>query len=76
MTSRLRVLDVVALLVDDHEHNLVRGQVGTIVERLGDDVFEVEFVDDAGIVYGLAALPAQALLPLRYRGARLGNTAR
>ncbi len=41
MTAKF--LDVVALTVDLPEHNLYRGQVGTVVEILADGgVFEVE----------------------------------
>lgn len=37
--------DVVALIDDVPEKGLQRGQVGTIVEMLAPDVFEVEFSD-------------------------------
>jgi len=40
-----KILDVVALLQDLPEKKLVRGQVGTVVEHLDDNLFEVEFVD-------------------------------
>ena len=44
-----QLLDVVALTVDLPEYNLLRGQVGTIVELLADDAaFEVEFSDSNG----------------------------
>jgi len=48
----------------------VRGQVGTVVERLTDDVFEVEFVDDDGQTYAEIALPAEQLLVLHHRRIR------
>lgn len=50
MTSRpaIAVLDVVSLLVDVPEHDLARGTLGTVVEVLGDEFFEVEFSDDSG----------------------------
>ncbi len=51
------VLDVVALLTDVPQHGLVRGQVGTIVEILSSDVFEVEFSDDEGRPYAELAVP-------------------
>ena len=66
MTSPPKVFDVVALLVDHHEHGLVRGQVGTVVEHLGDNVFEVEFSDDEGRTYALAPLASQSLLRLHH----------
>jgi hypothetical protein len=62
----ISALDVVALLVDAPEHDLVRGQVGTVVEELDDDAFEVEFSDGEGRTYGLAALPAGSLLVLHH----------
>ncbi len=44
MTAKL--LDVVALVVDLPQYNLMRGQVGTIVEMLANGAaFEVEFSD-------------------------------
>lgn len=40
----IKLLDVVALIVDSPEDNLWRGQVGTVVEVLaGGEAFEVEF---------------------------------
>jgi Domain of unknown function (DUF4926) len=63
----INVLDVVALLVDMPEHGLVRGQVGTVVERLDDSAFEVEFSDDDGRAYAELALGADALLVLHHR---------
>jgi hypothetical protein len=58
--AAINVLDVVALLLNMPEHGLVRGQVGTVVERLDDDVFEVEFSDDEGRTYAELALNADA----------------
>ena len=68
--TQIAVLDVVALLADAPEQGLVRGQVGTVVERLADDVFEVEFSDDDGRTYAELALNAQVLLPLHHRPIR------
>ena len=47
----LELLSVVALLEDSKDHKLLRGQVGTIVERLAPGVYEVEFSDDEGRTY-------------------------
>jgi hypothetical protein len=63
----IRLLDVVAVIVDLPEHGLVRGHVGTVVEPLGDDVFDVEFSDDDGRAYAIAALRADQLIPLYHR---------
>ena len=47
--SAIKLLDVVALTQDVPEHNLKRGDVGTVVEILSNgEAFEVEFSDDNG----------------------------
>jgi hypothetical protein len=66
MKEPLQLLDVVAVLEDHPEAGLVAGQVGTIVERLGEDVFEVEFSNEEGRTYAELALPARELIALRY----------
>ena len=63
-------LDVVALLTDIPEQGLVRGQVGTVVEQLTDNVFEVEFIDDEGQTYAELALRDSELLVLHHRRVR------
>jgi hypothetical protein len=65
--AAINVLDVVALLVDMPERGLVRGQVGTVVERLDEGVFEVEFSDDEGRTYAELALHELDLLVLHHR---------
>ena len=67
MNDEIRILDVVALTEDWPEQNLVRGQVGTVVEVLAPDVFEVEFCDDEGRTYASVALRRDKLMALRYR---------
>jgi len=67
MDQTLKLLDVVALTEDIPEKNLVRGQVGTVVEELAPGVYEVEFSDsNTGQTYAMLALRAEQLLPLRY----------
>ncbi len=39
---------------------------GTLVEKLSDDVFEVEFSDDNGIVYAQITVHANQLLHLHH----------
>ena len=65
----MRLLDVVALTADVPETGLVRGQVGTVVERLNPGIFEIEFCDDEGRTYAQAAVPAERLIVLRYEPA-------
>jgi hypothetical protein len=51
---------------DMPEVGLVRGQVGTVVEALAPEVFEVEFSDDNGRTYASIALKSKDLLRLRH----------
>jgi Domain of unknown function (DUF4926) len=62
----LELLSVVALLEDSKDHKLLRGQVGTIIERLAPGVYEVEFSDDEGRTYASLSLRADQLLPLHH----------
>lgn len=65
--SQIETLSIVALLDDLPEKGLVRGQVGTVVEHLSPGVFEVEFCDDAGRTYAMAALKAAQLIRLHHQ---------
>lgn len=56
----------VILDVDLPDKGLQRGQVGTIVEVLGDGVYEVEFADLNGETYAMLSLRAEQLLLLHY----------
>ena len=67
MTYFIKLLDVVALTEDMPQFGLLRGQVGTVVENLGPETFEVEFADDIGRPYALAPLNGAQLIVLRYR---------
>jgi len=62
----LELLSVVALMRDLPEAGLARGQVGTIVEVFGPEVFEVEFSDDSGRTYASLALRSNDLLRLHH----------
>jgi hypothetical protein len=63
----IELLDVVALTEDLPERALLRGQVGTVVESLAPQVYEVEFCDDEGRAYASLALRADQLMVLHYR---------
>ena len=62
----LDLLSVIALLEDLPASGLKRGQVGTIVELLAPDVYEVEFSDDAGQTYASVAVRREHQIQLRY----------
>lgn len=69
MNAQIRVSDVVALTEDIPDRGLLRGQVGTVVESLGPDVFEVEFADNDGRTYAMLPLKSSQLLVLHYQPA-------
>lgn len=69
MSRAIKLLDAVALLGDLPEARLRRGQVGTVVEELSPDVYEVEFSDDGGSTYASLAVTAAQLLPLVFEPA-------
>ncbi len=72
MNSAIDILDVVALTEDLPERGLYRGQVGTVVEALAPDAFEVEFSGEDGRAYASLALNANQLLVLHYEPAKAG----
>ena len=65
---KTRLLDTVALLEDIPSRKLKRGEVGTVVEILAPDVYEVEFCDDEGQTYAELALKGSQLIALHNRG--------
>jgi hypothetical protein len=67
MTSPIQLLDVVALTEDLPQRGLARGQVGTVVEALAPEVFEVEFCDNDGRTYASLALRTDQLMVLHYQ---------
>lgn len=67
--TMIQLLDVVALTQNLPDSGLARGQVGTVVEELAPGVFEVEFSDNEGRTYAMAALKAEQLMVLHYEPA-------
>ena len=65
--DEIKLLDVVALTENLQSEGLRRGEVGTVVEKWNDDVFEIEFSDDTGKAYAFAAVPAEKLMKLYFR---------
>ena len=69
MATHIDLLDTVALTEDVTELGLTSGEVGAVVEILGDgEAFEVEFCDAEGRTYGLHTLRSQQLVVLHNRG--------
>jgi len=64
--NMIEELDVVALLKPIPAAGLVAGQVGTVVLKLDDQTVEVEFSDEMGKTFALAALPVGVLIALHY----------
>ena len=61
---KMKLLDTVALLEDLPKRKLKRGEVGTIVEILAPEVYEVEFCDDEGQTYAELALRSDQMVAL------------
>ncbi|HEX9811061.1 MAG TPA: DUF4926 domain-containing protein [Burkholderiales bacterium] len=70
MSGIMGILDVVALTEGIPQKELLRGQVGTVVETLAPAVYEVEFSDDDGQTFASAAVRESQLMVLHYRPAR------
>lgn len=67
MNNQIKLLDAVALVVDISEHNLSRGQVGTVVELLKNGAaHEVEFSDRKGRAYKSIGLLPEQFVVLHY----------
>ncbi len=62
----IEMFSVVALLEDLPEDGLVRGQVGTVVESWAPGVYEVEFADESGKTFAMAALKPEQMIRLYY----------
>jgi hypothetical protein len=66
MENTIQLLDVVALLDNIEKKGVGVGQVGTVIEILDENAFEVEFCDNNGQTYAVLALRSDQLMPLRY----------
>ncbi|ANV84358.1 DUF4926 domain-containing protein [Picosynechococcus sp. PCC 7003] len=67
MKNSTQLLDVVALTVDLPEFNLLKGQVGTVVEILADGkAFEVEFSDRQGRTFESVGLLPEQIMVLHF----------
>lgn len=68
MKQKIELLDTVALAEDLPERDLKQGEVGTVVEILAPEVYEVEFSDDDGQTYAEFALRNDQLILLHNQG--------
>jgi len=68
-TLPAKLLDVIALLEDKPALGLACGQVGTIVELLAPEVFEVEFCNREGRTLDFAELRRGEFLVLHHEPA-------
>jgi hypothetical protein len=60
----------VALLNDVPSRNLRRGEVGTIVDQLAPNAWEVEFVGQQGHTYAMAPVRGEELILLHFEPPR------
>jgi hypothetical protein len=65
---KIRLLETVALTEDLPERELRAGEVGTVVEVLGTNAYEVEFCNESGETYAEFALRADQIVPLHTQG--------
>ncbi|GAA6620780.1 DUF4926 domain-containing protein [Scytonema sp. NUACC26] len=74
-TTRVKLFDIVALTIDLPDDNLLRGQVGTVVEVLaGGAAFEVEFSDRNGRTYESIGLRPDQFMILHFEPASPDST--
>ncbi len=72
MATHINMLDAVAVTEDLPAPGLTAGEVGAVVEILGDgEAFEVELCDNDGQTYGLHTLRANQIMALHTRGQAL-----
>ncbi len=62
----MKLHDIVAALQDFPERNVIKGQVGTVIEKLDASNVLVEFVDTAGVTYAISPIPVTLLLELKH----------
>ncbi|WP_394990261.1 DUF4926 domain-containing protein [Emticicia sp.] len=62
----LDIFDVVVLTEEIPSHKLRKGELGTIVEKLDNDAFLVEFADTKGVTYAMIPLKSSSLMKVYY----------
>lgn len=64
METEIELFKVVALLNNITEKKLKKGQVGTVVKKLAEDVYEIEFCDKSEQTILTTSIHAEYLLVL------------
>jgi Domain of unknown function (DUF4926) len=64
--EEIKLLEVVALLEAVPSEGLRRGEVGTVVELLAPDVYEVEFSGEDGRAYAQLPLKREQIMLLHF----------
>lgn len=64
--NRMKLLELVATLQDIPEQQVMKGQVGTVIEELGDDHVLVEFAGLDGAAYAITPIPVGQLIQLKH----------
>lgn len=75
MGTTLKVLDTVVTTEDLSQHGVRRGRIGTVVELLAPDVYEIEFSDNEGRTYATLALHKTQLKRATVQGRLQAQTA-
>lgn len=70
MEKIFKLLDIIALSEDLPKEGLLKGQVGTVVEILSDEIYEVEFSNNKGVTYSLLPLKSSQLIQLHFNPAK------
>jgi len=66
MNTDIELYKVVAVLTDFSDKNIRKGQVGTVVEKLAENVYEIEFCDKQGQTILTTSLHSDCLLVLDF----------
>ncbi len=70
----MKRLDVVATIQDCPQRNLMKWQVGTIIEELDVNNVPVEFADIEGVAYAISPIAVAMLLKLKHTPLRPSST--
>jgi hypothetical protein len=65
----IKVLDVVALLIEKPDKNLLRGQIGTVIEKYSETDYEIEFCDNSGKTIAFLTLDTDQIMLLHFEPA-------